>query len=98
MEKHNGKKAPELGRRKCHWDYVLEEMKWMAKDFYEVCTLGGSVAQLERTSAWVCKVVSFGLECRRSMTLIVILELFLAASTVGSVCAVWGCGSVVEVS
>lgn len=24
-------------RRKCHWDFVLEEMAWLSNDFMQVC-------------------------------------------------------------
>jgi hypothetical protein len=27
---------PEASRRKAHWDFVLEEMAWMANDFMQV--------------------------------------------------------------
>lgn len=30
----------EPARRKVHWDYVLEEMKWMANDFWQVRGVG----------------------------------------------------------
>lgn len=30
------KPEPELVRRKSHWDFVLEEMAWMANDFMQV--------------------------------------------------------------
>nr|PNR56097.1 hypothetical protein PHYPA_006994 [Physcomitrium patens] len=29
------KKIAELSRRKSHWDFVLEEMRWMANDFWQ---------------------------------------------------------------
>jgi hypothetical protein len=35
-ERRTMKPVPELSRRKSHWDYVLEEMKWMANDFWQV--------------------------------------------------------------
>lgn len=45
MEKwHYVKKAPEPGRRKTHWDFVLEEMSWLAKDFSQVCTFARFIA------------------------------------------------------
>lgn len=39
MEKwHFVKKSSEPSRRKTHWDFVLEEMCWLAKDFFQVST------------------------------------------------------------
>ena len=35
-ERRSIKSVAEPGRRKSHWDYVLEEMKWMANDFWQV--------------------------------------------------------------
>ena len=35
-ERRTMKPVPEPSRRKSHWDYVLEEMKWMANDFWQV--------------------------------------------------------------
>src|SRR5690606_34435958 len=31
--KPNLKKTPDIERNKTHWDYLLEEMAWMANDF-----------------------------------------------------------------
>lgn len=35
-ERRTLKKCAEPSRRKSHWDFVLEEMKWMANDFWQV--------------------------------------------------------------
>ena len=35
-ERKTMKPVAEPARRKSHWDYVLEEMKWMANDFWQV--------------------------------------------------------------
>jgi len=45
MEKwHYVKKSSEPARRKTHWDFVLEEMCWLAKDFFQVSTLSRSIS------------------------------------------------------
>ncbi len=41
-ERKTMKPFGEPARRKAHWDYVLEEMKWMANDFWQVHGCGAA--------------------------------------------------------
>ena len=83
------KKLPEPQRNKTHWDYLLEEMAWLSKDFREERTWKQALARkcVKAVSRWHTDQTSLDNKSNRSLEL---QTRRLAAHVANEVLTLWG--------